>query len=154
MLKHIREFFDLRVLAAEEYDTEHALQLATAALLIEASRADARVATAEQAAILEAVGQTFDLDDDETASLLTLAQDQVDETASLFEFTRLLNEHFSAKQKVHVVELLWKVAYADSNIDKYEDYYIRKVAELLYVTHTDFIRMKHRVMAKPREPGP
>ena len=152
MLSRIQSFFDQHIETVEDSNPEQALQIATAALLIEISRADAEVAESEQAAIIKAVQEVFGLDQDETQALLRLAEDEVDEAVSLSEFTQLLNSHFSATQKTHLVELLWEVAFADRRVDQYEDYYIRKITDLLYVSHNDFIRMKHRVMSRT-EPG-
>ena len=44
-----------------------------------------------------------------------------------------------------MIEDLWRIAYSDERIDKYEDYVIRKVADLIYVTHSDFIKSKLKV---------
>jgi uncharacterized tellurite resistance protein B-like protein len=61
---------------------------------------------------------------------------------SLYEWTSIINETYEYKLRVDVIKSLWDVAYADGRIDKYEDYTIRKIADLLYVKHTDFIRTK------------
>ena len=58
------------------------------------------------------------------------------------EFTRLLNDNLSRSERINIIENLWRVAYADSVLDKYEEYYIRKVADLLYVAHSDYIKTK------------
>ena len=57
----------------------------------------------------------------------------------------MLNDNLDAEEKIHVIELLWQVAFADAVLDKYEEYYIRKIADLLYISHKDYIRTKHRV---------
>ena len=46
------------------------------------------------------------------------------------------------------MELLWHVALADGEIDKYEDHLVRKVADLIYVPHLSFIRAKHNAMKR------
>ena len=38
--------------------------------------------------------------------------------------------------------MAWKVAKADNVIDKYEEHRIRKLSELLYINHTEFIKAK------------
>ena len=63
---------------------------------------------------------------------------------SLYDWTSSINESYDYEQKKDLIKLLWDVAYADGRIDKYEDYTIRKISELLYVKHSDFIRMKLR----------
>ena len=63
-----------------------------------------------------------------------------------YDLTRLINNGFSAAQKVKVIELMWEVAYADDKLQKYEEALVRKVADLIYVPHSDFIAAKHRIL--------
>jgi uncharacterized tellurite resistance protein B-like protein len=147
MLASIKRFFDLNLAAATESGTpeqqEHAYQLATAALMIEMTRADHEVKSVERDAVTRAVQRVFGLDSEETAELVALAEQQADEATSLYEFTRLINDNFEPQQKEHIVELLWQVALADGDIDKYEDHLVRKVADLIHVPHPTFIRANH-----------
>jgi len=64
---------------------------------------------------------------------------------SLYQFTGLINQHFTPEQKVRVVEMLWQVAYADGHLDPYEEALVRKIADLIHVPHRQFIQAKHRV---------
>jgi uncharacterized tellurite resistance protein B-like protein len=129
-------------------DRERAYQLATAALLIEMTRADHEVKSIEREAVTQALQRAFDLDGLQTAELMTLAEQDVNEATSLYEFTRLINNNFDPTQKEHFIELLWHVALADGEIDKYEDHLVRKVADLIYVPHLSFIRAKHNAMKR------
>jgi len=152
MFASIKRFFDANLTAATEardpVDQERAYQLATAALLIEMTRADHDVKSVERNAVTQAVQRAFELDESQTEELLALAEQEADTATSLYEFTRLINRHFNAKQKEHIVELLWHVALADGEIDKYEDHLVRKVADLIYVPHLSFIRAKHNAMKR------
>jgi uncharacterized tellurite resistance protein B-like protein len=152
MFSSIKRFFDANLTAAAEsgspVDQERAYQLATAALFIEMTRADHDVKSVERDAVSQAVGRAFELDSAQTKELITLAEQEADAAISLYEFTRLINRHLDAKQKEHVVELLWHVALADGEIDKYEDHLVRKVADLIYVPHLAFIRAKHNAIKR------
>ena len=77
--------------------------------------------------------------------LIQEAEREADHAVSLQEFTRALHEQLSIGEKHSVIEMLWRVALADSKLDKHEDSLIRKVAELLYVPHNDLIRIRNRV---------
>lgn len=148
MFRALQEFFDthLRPSHQDQGDTEqHALQLATAALLIEMSRADFEVKLDERNAIMEAVQRIFELSAEETRELIALAEQEASEAASLHEFTRLINQHFTSHQKRQVVEMLWRVAFADAHKDAHEEHLVRKIADLLHVPHQDFIRARHKV---------
>ena len=74
-----------------------------------------------------------------------MAETAATEATSLFEFTSLINESYSYDQRVQLVENLWKVAFADLKLDRYEEHMIRNVSDLIYVRHSDFIRTKLKV---------
>jgi uncharacterized tellurite resistance protein B-like protein len=81
-------------------------------------------------------------------TLLDRAGSAREDATSLFEFTRLVNDHYGPDEKRDLVGAMWKVAYADGDLDKYEEHIIRRVAELIYLPHADFIRSKHEAAAR------
>ena len=146
MLGAIREFFLSRIEPdVQAGPDEHGLRLATAALLFEMLRADDDEHPDERSAIERVLRDQFELSKEETLELSRLADQEAAEAASLYQFTGLINDHFTPEQKVSVVEMLWQVAYADGSLDPYEEALVRKIADLIYVPHRDFIRAKHRV---------
>lgn len=157
MLKALRQVFeDLLVTASEAPEpvkAEQAYQLAAATLLVEMSRADFEVLPEELAAVENAIRRAFDLTNPQTAELVAKANAEADHATSLHEFTTLINTHFSARQKYHLIELLWRVAFADGAVDRYEEHFVRKVADLIYVRHSAFIRAKLTVQAQRAEPN-
>lgn len=146
MLNAIRRFFDeqLRPPAGAEADPEHAIRLATAALLVEMTRMDDEVQEAERQAVLAALQGKFGLDEAETRQLVELAEEEARQATDYFQFTRLINDGFSAEQKIRVIEHLWEVAYADGRLDGQEEHMIRRLADLLHVPHREFINAKLR----------
>jgi uncharacterized tellurite resistance protein B-like protein len=129
---------------ARESEAErlHRQHLAAAALLIETARADFTQDGSEQAALEELLSTTLALEPREVHELVASASKRVDQSTSLYEFTRVINDHYSPGQKLQLVADMWAVAYADGNLDKYEEHLIRRVAELTYVPHADYIRAK------------
>lgn len=130
---------------ADAHNHDHSLRVATALLLVEVARADYQEDLTEDATVLELIKRHFELDDAEAALLISEARREADHAASLQAFTRRLHEALSERDKLEVVEMLWKVALADQRLDKHEDYVVRKVAELLYVPHRELIRIRNRV---------
>jgi uncharacterized tellurite resistance protein B-like protein len=124
---------------------QHSLQLATAALLFEMLRADFDEHPDEYVALERALQDSFSLSASETRQLAQLADREAADAVSLYQFTGLINQHFSAGEKVQVIEMLWQVAYADGRVDRYEEALLRKISDLLHVPHRDFIQAKHRV---------
>jgi uncharacterized tellurite resistance protein B-like protein len=151
MLKAIKQFFDNHIGQVEEQsqDSEHRLQVATAALFIEIARADFHIEDKELGQISAALETKFHLSAQEVNELIELATQEAKQAISYYEFTSLINQEFSFEQKIKIVELMWQVAYADDYLQKYEEALIRKISDLLYIPHSDFIAAKHRV--KPHE---
>jgi uncharacterized tellurite resistance protein B-like protein len=147
LLGAIRDFFQRSIDTAGsgEHDL-HRLHLATAALLFEVLQADSQEHPGEREILEQALRKTFALSLEETRQLTDLARQEAEESVSLFQFTSLINGHFSLDEKIQVVEMLWQVAYADGELDPYEEAMVRKVAELIHVPHRHFIQAKHRVM--------
>lgn len=118
------------------------LRLAAAALLVETARADFQQDAVEEDALANALRQGLQLGADEVQELLAEANTHADHATSLYQFTRVINDHFTAEQKALLVEMMWQVAWADGDLHHYEEHLIRKVADLIYVPHEEFIRSK------------
>ena len=149
MIHTLRRLFEATVATAAgdagAEEREHGYQLATAALLVEMMRADYSIRPEERETVVKALAAAFaELTPAESRELLARAEERADDATSLYEFTRIVNRHFTPEQKGHVVELLWRVAYADGDLDKYEEGLVRRIADLIHVPHSVFIRMKHR----------
>lgn len=154
MIKGITRFFQERIRPDEDVKggriSEQRLQLATAALLIEMTRADFTVTDTERAAVDRSLQELFGLSVAETRQLIDLAELEVRASSSLFQFTHLIDKHFAPEQKITVIELLWRVAYSDAGKDHHEEHLVRKVADLLHVPHSAFIRARERVESETK----
>ena len=148
MIKSLKEFFEVRVLSTPTDDDSNTktIEFAAAVLMFEISRADSSLDPEERKVIDEALVTHFHMSQNDADELLALAEKEVDHSISLHDFTRTINDNLSNEDKIKIVELLWRVAFADAVLDKYEEYFIRKIADLLYVSHKDYIRAKHRVL--------
>lgn len=133
--------------AAGAMSASQHLELATAALLLDMARMDQAVDARERAAAAAALQRSFALDEAQTEELLVLAERRAAASNDYYQFTSVLNRELGPEQKVRVIEQLWTVAFADGRLDKYEEHLVRKLAELLYVSHSEFIAAKLRVMA-------
>lgn len=144
MLSLLKDLF-ATVLGAEGSapDSTHRRQLAAAALLTEVARADQHRDASEEGAMQEALGRVFDLPAGEIDALLDRAQAEVKASASDYAFTRLINEAFTAEEKSALLVEMWRVAFADGKLHKYEEHFIRRITALLHVPHSEFIRTKH-----------
>ena len=118
-------------------------RLAAAALLVEVMHSDFQSQPHERDVIRSLLIRHLGMEESEADALLETAENESRHHVSLYPAVSLINDKMSREEKVDLVGWLWNVAYADGRVDKYEDAVIRKIAELLYVDHADFIRMKH-----------
>jgi uncharacterized tellurite resistance protein B-like protein len=136
----------ISVTAVPETDTadrEAALRLATAVLMIDVARADHVFEESEFDSMLQLIESHFELSPEQAATLVNAAGEKADDMVSLFEFTQLLNKQLDEREKARIVSLLWQVAYADGQLDKYEDALVLKISDLLYVSRGRVMRLKH-----------
>ena len=144
MIKNIKTYFEALLKNDSKDESSHTktIELATAVLMIEISLADEHIKDEERNVIKTVLSDHFKLSDEDINELIALAENEVNHAVSLYEFTRLLNDKLTMTDKINIIESLWHVAYADSVLDKYEEYYIRKIADLLYISHSDYIQTK------------
>lgn len=144
MLKAIRDFFDSNLSVSDNRaGKRHTLELATATLLAEVMRLEG-VSEAERSAVLAGVRERFALTAPEAAELVRLAEEEARTAHDYYQFTSLIRERYSREDREAIVELLWRVAYADATLTAHEMHVVRKIADLLYVPHSAYIAAKMR----------
>ena len=148
MLNSIRQFFENKLVNNEEEPTSSSIaktDLACAALLIEVINSDHKLEEQETQAFFSVLQNNLNIPGEDIDELVGLAENQAKEATSLYEFTSLINSDYDYSQKVGLIENMWRIAFSDNNLDKYEDHLIRKISDLIYVSHSDFIRAKLKV---------
>ena len=131
-------------LEADTPEDRGRVDLAVAALLVEVLRADYDVAPQERQQVIVSVSRLLGLDATVSAALVAEAERHIDKSHDLYQFTSQLNRSWSEDEKLQLLEALWRVAAADETVHKYEEHLIRRVADLLHVPHSGFIRAKLR----------
>jgi len=144
MKKILLQFLTISVEETGTEDMEHALRVATAILLVEIARADFVVEPVERRRLRELLEQQFQLSDSELDAVLEEAEADADRLVSIQHITRLLNEHYDHAMKRRVIEMMWQLVYADGEKSHYEEHLIRQVADLLYLSQSEFIQARHR----------
>ena len=120
----------------------HELQLVSAALLVEAARADHHFSDAERASLVAVLREQHRLADDEVNALVSRGEAHSARAVSLTDMTQVVNRHCDQAARKQLLVQMWQVALADGRVDKYEEYVIRQVAGLLYVPHEDYIHAR------------
>jgi uncharacterized tellurite resistance protein B-like protein len=147
MKKILLKFLTIETVEIATVDLEHALRVATAVLLVEVTRADFSVEQSERQRLRQLLEQQFELSVEELDALLEQAESDADRLVSLQHITRLINQHYDHAMKLRIIQMMWHMVYADGEKDHYEENLIRQVADLLYISHSEFIQARHRAEA-------
>lgn len=108
-------------------------ELAVTALLIEAERMDDRFDASERAMIEHVLAAKFKMSPAEVQELIAAAEKAVRDATQLFPFTQKIVKTMPPDDRHHILELMWKVAYADGTLDPHEDMLLRRIAGLLHI---------------------
>jgi uncharacterized tellurite resistance protein B-like protein len=141
MLDAIRDFFRTSMLPPDDEKTDAGtrdaterhpdVRLAACALMLELAWADDEFTGDERAHLEGAVRRHWGLEASRADELVRMAEDARREATDLYQFTRLIRDHYSLGQKMVLAEILWGLVYADGELSTREDYLMRKISGLL-----------------------
>ncbi len=132
----------------ENKEGAHDIRLATCALFLEMAKIDGEFSKEEQESVTSMLKEKFQLSDEYTAELMKSSQKELDGSIDLWQFTNLVNQNYSRDEKINIVEMIWKIVYADGKLDKHEDYLVHKLGKLLRLYHKELINAKLKVLGK------
>jgi uncharacterized tellurite resistance protein B-like protein len=141
MLSKIKQLFAKKDNQSDQ-DKVAKEHLATAALLIEVMVIDGHMDDQELQSIGTTLCAILDLSQQQVDELIALSREEVAEATSLYQFTKEINTNFDLNGKKQLLTSMWRVAYADGELDKHEENIIRRVADLLHIRHSEYIRCK------------
>ena len=121
------------------------LDNACAALLVEIAFADKDFDESEQDSLKKSLMECYKISEEEINEIIEDAEITVKESTSLYGYTRIVNDEFEYTDKLDLLRNMWKIAYADGNLDKYEEHLIRKTSDLIHISHSDYIKIKLEV---------
>jgi uncharacterized tellurite resistance protein B-like protein len=120
------------------------LNLLSGVLLLEAAHADYHCSKEEQEHVVETLRSMYGLPEEYVGELMELAHAEREQAVDLHQFTRFANESMSRQEKIGLLEGIWRIILADGRIDKYEEHFARKICDLLWLDHSDYIAARKR----------
>ena len=149
MIDLFRKFFGKS--AAEgssdkEEAVSHDVRIATCALLLEMANIDGKFSVVEREGIIRILREDYRLSDEHTIALIEAADEELKQSIDLWQFAKLINQNYSTDEKLQIIEMIWKIVYADGRLDQHEDYLVHKLAHLLRLTHKQLIDAKIKVI--------
>lgn len=145
MLKYLKKFFSAihRSTGTEESIHDNNIEFAVAILLVEVMHADHQLDEQEQTMIVTLLQQQFSLNIAEAMGLFEKANQKMKDAISLHQYTSQINSILSYQDKQALMINLWRVVFSDGQVDRYEEHLIRRVADLIYISHKDFVKARH-----------
>ena len=141
MLKKLTDLFSRDSVDPHDNNTIDA-PVAAAALMLEVTWADHDIDADEIAASTELLQKLFELNAQTAQQLIDDAKERMQQSVGVQDYTRFLNEALNESEKFDVVTALWRVALSSNGLDRFEEHTIRRVADLLYLSHNRFIEAK------------
>ena len=126
------------------------IRMATCALLLEMAKIDDQFSESERENIIRILKNNYNLPDDDVTALMEATEEGLKESIDLWRFTTLINKNYSIEEKIQIIEMVWKIAYADGRLEKHEDYLVHKMANLLRLDHKQLIEAKLKIIHDER----
>ena len=145
MIKYLKDLFNTDSEEQIQSSNEHKLQIAACALLIEIANADDNFSDEEKTRIIEVMTNKFDLSEIVVNNIISRSEEEIKESVSIYEFTDVLNKNINNDEKYILIKYLWHIAYADGNLDAYEDHFIKKISDNLHMHRKERIAAKLEV---------
>lgn len=123
------------------------LHIVTAALMIQVSTTHEGFSDVEKAKTLQCIEEHFKLSEQEAYDVLTRAIEYNDEATDLYSFTRVIMKQLDQDGQQDIIRLLYRVAFADDDLDHFEEHIISRISGLLGVDVRDRVRIKQEVRA-------
>lgn len=143
MLEQLKKLFSAPETENAEPDN-HQLAVAATALMVQVSRVDHNEDERELQTIVDCAVKAHQVSREEAEAILADALNHAEDATSMYEFTGQINEHLDQNAKQALLESIWRVAFADGRIDKYEEHLIRRMADLLHLNHREYMQARHR----------
>lgn len=144
MLDFLKDLFTNKTEEKTNKNTNK-LEIAACALLMEIANADEEFGEDERTKIVELMKKTFNLSEDEVLNIISKSEEEIKRSVSLYEFTDILNTNLNSDEKYAILKHLWRIAYADGNLDAYEDHYIKQISNNLHIYNHERIAAKLEV---------
>jgi uncharacterized tellurite resistance protein B-like protein len=122
------------------------LLLATAAILLEIGYADGNLSPAEGEDLEMYLHRAFTLSADEARELIDEATEIRNQTIDHFALTNYIRKSAPLQDRIDIVKTMWRMVYSDGKLTDYENYLVRKLADLLGLEHHVMIDTKVAVL--------
>ena len=142
MLNKIKSLFKNEKKSVLPTKEDYNVNLTCASLIIEVALADKDFDVTEINLLKIILKDSYNISPEKIDSLIESAESTVENNTSIYSYTREINDSLNYEQKIDLLDGLWKISYADGTLDKFEEHLVRKISDLIHISHGDFITSK------------
>jgi len=142
MLNKIKSLFKKEKKSVLPVKDDYDVNLTCASLIIEVALADKDFDITEINLLKIILKDSYNISPEKIDNLIESAESTVKNNTSLYSYTREINDSLNYEQKIALLDGLWKISYADGTLDKFEEHLVRKISDLIHISHGDFITSK------------
>jgi uncharacterized tellurite resistance protein B-like protein len=130
----------------DEQPSRRDVRVATCALFLEIAHTDEAFTHEETEAILQILKDRYGITGEEADALIAAAEEELKDSVDYWRFARRINRHYSIEEKIEIVELMWRIVYVDGKLDRYEDYLMHQMGNLLRLDHGQLMGAKTKIL--------
>lgn len=155
MFKNIIDLFtqeETKTQPEPSYSRER-VKVAACVLMLEVARIDEEFSDDERDHILKTLRERYSLSDADARELLEVSTQTREQSVDVWQFTHQINKLCPEKEKIEIVEEVWRVVVADGGIHGNESHFMRKLGALLNLTRHQIVDAKVKILEEARGAG-
>ena len=116
--------------------------ISSTCLLLSIAQSDDSLEKNEIASIKEIISDFFNINLNKMDEIIDICLESLENSTDLYEFAKDLNTSFTYQDKVDFICCTFEVAFADGTLHYLEEFFIKKISNILNVEHKDLINAK------------
>lgn len=118
------------------------IELTAAVLAYEVARSDGEISDTELNVLMEEISTISEKVGKDKSEILKIIKIYSENSVSFYEFVHDINKNYSKEEKILLLKFVWKIAYADGQLDVNEEKLIRRLAELIKIKDMEVLKLK------------
>ncbi len=118
------------------------IELTAAVLAYEIARSDGDISEEELEVLMEEIEKIAIKLKKDKYEIYKIIEIYSSDSVSFHEFIEDINKNYSKNDKLLLLELLWKTAFADGRLDVDEERLVRRLADLIKIKDIEVLKLK------------
>ena len=120
------------------------LELTASVLAYEIARSDGKISAEELSTLMEEIEKISEKVGKDKFEILKTVELYSKDSVSFHEFIEDINDNYTKKEKISLIDFMWRTAYADGMLDTDEERLVRRVADLINIKDVEVLKLKDK----------